>query len=273
MIMHSQVLVIYPPDADLKDVMYPYQEVDKYDKDKMTDDRCDFILTVEEEAIPDLLVKIKEYIEDSVKKDLEILQYRTSHSYEETKEKYGYNALRHTWDIYKYSYRELKNIDEIINLPFDDPRQIQLIQDNGYSIIDKPADLYIKGVGYGYFINPYQMWDYYQQVKERGFPKEFLLDAAGNQYVQMYLRDLDVTKTILNIKELSMVWEYIIFCEKDPKNSRVYTNDDVRFGEDYNKHCLVDNIFNIESLEDVLMKLSKKYCDGDYIVTALDFHW
>lgn len=271
--MHSQVLVIYPPDVDLKDVMYPYQEVDKYSKDKMMDDRCEFILTVKEEDIPDLLVKIKEYLENSVKKDLEILQYRTSHSYEETKEKYGYNALRHTWDIYKYYYRELKEIDKVMNLPFDDPRQIQLIQDNGYSIIDESTDLYIKGVGYGYFINPYQMWDYYQPVRDRGFPKEFLLDVDGNQYVQMSLRDLDVSKTILNIKELTYVWEYIIFCEKDPKDSRVYTNDNIRFGHDYNNHCLVDNIFNIESLEDALRKLSETYGGEDYIVTALDFHW
>ena len=53
--MHNQVLVIYPSDVELDDIMYWYQEIDKTQDDKMNDERCQFLLTFKEEEIPKIL--------------------------------------------------------------------------------------------------------------------------------------------------------------------------------------------------------------------------
>lgn len=272
--MHSQVLVIYPPDVDLKDVMYPYQEVDKYQKDKMTDDRCEFFLGVEEKDIPSLLDEIHEYHIMRRRKCLEEIQYRSEHTYRETMEKYGKNALKHSWDVYKIYCNDLKEYEMVKDLPYDDPRQIKFILDNAWQVNEEDyLDIFIKGKGYGTFHNPYELWDYFQLTKDRGFHKEFLIGNDDRMYAQIALKDLDVSKTVENIHELSHVWEHVIFCEKDAGDSSLYSIDDIRLDKKWNRHCLIKNMIGVESLEDVLLKIAEKYGDGDYIVTALDFHW
>ena len=145
--MHNQVLVIYPKDVDLKDIMYWYQEVDKTQKDKINDERCQFFLTIPEDDIPSLLTDIKEYLESNLSKYYEILEYRSCHSLEETKKEYNMNHLKYAFDLYKDYYDDLKEYEKIKDLPYDDPSQIRFILDNGYMPTDKLIEFYIKGKG------------------------------------------------------------------------------------------------------------------------------
>ncbi len=268
--MHNQVLVISPQDVELEDVMYPYQEIDKWPHEKLNDDRCQWILIVPENEIPELLNKIEEDIKKDINQYLEVLKYRSTHSYEDWKEKYG-RYTRDPLNSYVYYRNKLKEFNEIKDLPMDNPEQITFIKEYGGYVIDEygSPEIYIKGVGYGFFHNPYQIWDYYALVNERRFPRDvnFLITKEGYAFNQLSLDELDISKTVKNIKEYTRVWEYIIFCEKDPKDSRLYTIDDIRFSDEWNKHCLV------EDLEEVLKNLAYKYKNRNYIVTALDYHW
>lgn len=267
--MHNQVLVIYPENIELEDVMCPYQEVDKYPKDKISDDRCQWILTVPEKEVPELLNKIEEDIKKDISQYLEVLKYRLNHTYADWKEKYqGYT--RDPLNSYTYYCDKLKEFQSIKDLPVDNPEQIKFIKEYGGYVLDEGGtDIYIKGVGYGWFHNPYQIWDYYTIVNERIFPRDvnFLITTGGYAFNQIPLDDLDISKTVENIKEYTRVWEYIIFCENDPKDSRLYTIDDICFNYDWNNHCLVDN------LEEVLKNIKGIYSNRNYIVTALDYHW
>ena len=267
--MHTQVLVIYPKDVDLKDIMYWYQEVDKTQKDKINDERCQFFLTVPEDDIPSLLTDIKEYLESNLSKYYEILEYRSCHSLEETIKEYNMNHLKYAFDLYKGYYDDLKEYEKIKDLPYDDPSQIRFIIDNGYMATDKLIEFYIKGKGYGTWQNPYEIWDYYRVVDERRFPNgtNFLVDINDGKHNHMPLGRLDVKATVENIHSLTRVWEYIIFCEETPSQSELYTIDNIRFDEEWNEHCRVDN------LEKVLSELVEQYGYGNYDIIALDYHW
>lgn len=267
--VHQQVLVIYPKDVKLEDVMYPYQEIDKFKSEKLGDNRCQFFKSFGEEEIPNILNKIEKYIKKNVDYYLEIVQYRAKHSYSETYLKYDY-PLDKVFDYYVYYTKKLNYFNEIKDLEYDNPKLIQFILDYCWYATDKRCDIYIKDIGYGHFTNPYQIWDYWTVVDERVFAKgtNFLISKYkrddGNQ---MPLEDIDVKKTVQNIKNLTVGFEYLIFCKDEPLKSEIYTTDDVRFNYDWNKHC------RIKDIESKLIEIQNKYSDKGYIVTALDFHW
>lgn len=267
--MHTQVLVIFPKDVELDDIMYWYQEIDKVPGERMADERCQWHLMVEEKEIPTLLIKIKEGMEQKRDENLEKIIYRSKHSCEEYKKHYERDFHDGTFDYYKMLCDHLNEYENVKDLPIDHPKQIEFIIDySWYGDVDY-MDMYIKGEGYGHFDNPYQMWDYWRVVNERRFPSHtmFLVSKTGKKKNKMIFNDMDIKETIKNIETLTRVWEYVIFCEKDPKNTKVYTTDKIRFGNPWNEHCLVEN------LEDVVTELQDVIISDDYIVTALDFHW
>lgn len=266
--LHNQVLVIHPQNIELEDVMYPYQEIDKYPHEKIDDGRCQWFLTVPEDEIPSLETEIEKYLMDRQKNYLEVLQYRTEHSYEKWKEKYG-AYTRNPLNSYIHYTDKLNEFNEIKKLPIDNPQKIAFLKEYGGWATDKDTEIYIKGKGFGFFRNPYQIWDYYDVVNDHRFPSHvnFLIATDGTGYNKLLLDVLDIPKTVENIHELTRVWEYIIFCEENPSDSRIYATCDIRFGHEWNKHCLVDN------LPDVLKNIQEKCYGGDYMITALDFHW
>ena len=268
--MHNQVLVIYPKDVDLDTVMYPYQELDMTQDEKMNDERARFFLTVREDEIPAILEKIKEHSENRKNEMLERIQYRSQHSLKETLEKYGKNTMSHAFTVYKSYCDDLAKYDEIKKLPFDDPRQIRFILDNRYLATDKWIDIYIKGQGYGTFHNPWELWDYWKIVDEFRFPRGtcFLVDEAGNKSNTVPLGKLAIDDTVENIRELTYVWEHIILHSKDSRMSQIFSTNKIHFDEDWNESCLVDD------LTGVLSQIKDMYGDDDdYQVAALDFHW
>lgn len=267
--MHSQVLVIYPEDVSLEDIMYWYQEVDKTQQGRMADERCQFSLEVKEEEIPLILLKIKERLEKKLNEFQEYVKYRSKHTLKEFQEKYGRPFKDWYFGYYTETIEDLNEYELIKDLPIDDPRQIKFMKDECYWATDKITDIYINGRGYGYYDNPYGMWDYYNIIDEHRFPRgtKFLVNKAGGKDNTMDLNSLDVDKTISNIKEYTRVWEHIIFCEKTPDDSRLYTLDDIRFNEEWNKDCLITD------LEEKLRELTMKYNKGNYIITAIDTHW
>jgi hypothetical protein len=231
--MHYQIIVVYPADVELDDVMYNYAEVDKDTNGRIKDERCQFILQVKEKDIPNLLKEIKEYFEKKKNEYLEMLQYRSKSTVEEFKQKYG-----NIFDFYKLyieSCDTLIEYCEVKDLPFTDPRQIRFIKEWGDYAADKWTEIYIPGVGYGFFDNPYELCDYYRVLK--------------------------VSNEINYVGEM-----FVIFCEKDPMDSRIYTTDDIRFNKEYNKHCRVDN------LEDKVSEISGKIMWLPYLVAVLDIH-
>lgn len=267
--MHGQVLVIYPKDVDLETVMYPYQEIDKTISERIKDERCQFILEVEEKQIPLLLAEIKAYEDKHVQKNLEILQYRAEHTVKETQEKYGENVLSYVFDVYKDHCINQKRYETIKDLPYDDPEQIKFILERSYYANDKLIDIYIKGKGYGTYHNPYELWDFWNIVNKRRFNEDsyFLVDKLMNGSNNLPLHSLDVELTISNIKALTRVWETIILHTVDGE-SKIYTTNTTRFDERWNQHCVVDNI------EKVLHELYNTYKEeDDYQIVALDFHW
>ena len=270
--MHNQVLVIYPKEnVELEDIMYWYQEVDKTQKQKMVDERCQFLLEIPEEEIPSVLDKIKEKLEKDLLEYGEMIQYRSKHSLKEFEEKYNREFKEYIPDIYVEDYNNLKEYWEIKDLPINHPRQIRLIKEEAYIATDKLAEVYIPGRGYGYFDNPYGVWDYYRVVNEHRFPSDvhFLIGKTGREDNQMSLKELDVQKTVDNIHEYTRVWEDIIFCEKEADDTLLYTLDDIRFKEkNGNEHC------RVEDLPEVLSEIKEKYGGTDeYTVIALDYHW
>lgn len=265
--MHNQVLIIYPENVDIEDIMYYYQEIDKTIDEKIADARCQFCLTLKEEDIPKHLDKIKKHLEYEINEKLEILQYRTNHTVKEVQDKYYFGTF--TFSSYTYYIDELKRYEKVKDLPLDNPELISFIKDKSYDIDNLGYDIYIKGIGYGTFDNPYSLWDYYTIVNERRFHSDvrFLIASDDVRYNRLMLDVLDVPNTISHIKQLTEVWNHIIFCEKDPADSKLYTIDDIRFDKGCNKHCIVDN------LADVLLGIQKDYFGQGYMITALDFHW
>ena len=273
--MHAQVLVIMPEDVKLEDVMYPFQEIDKTQAEKMTDDRCDFFLAVAEDEVPELLEDIRTHLEEYINKCLEELQYRSEHTYEEFREKYGNCGLKHTFGAYKIYCDDMREYEKVKGLPVDHIDQIKFIKDNGFNVTDKWIDIYIKGKGYGTFHNPRELWDYYTIVNEHRFPKNvfFLVDTHGNKHNKLLLSELDIDKTVDNISELTRVWEHIIFCEKEPKDAMLLTVDDIRFDKPWNEYFRV-NLFNKDiTLKDTLYEIAEKCKGSRYQVTAIDTHW
>lgn len=263
--MHSQVLIIHPENMKIDDIMYPYQEIDKDIHGKMGDERCQFFLTVPEQEIPKLLIQMKAHMEKMKGAYLEMIQYRTNHTVEEFKEKYGgwYDCFK----FYTMYCDDLSGYDKIKDLPWDNPEQISFIINLAGFAVGKWTDIYIKGMGYGTFHNPYELFDYYQEIPYIFGPGvHFLISKTGGRSNQMKLSELDIDETVININEWTMVWENIIFCPDDSADSKLYTTNDTRFSKKCNKHCLVDN------LRDKLIEISNAP-DKNYVVTALDFHW
>lgn len=268
--MHTQILVIYPEQVLLDDIMYWYQEIDKYPNEKMADERCQFILEIPEKEIPDTLEKIRETLDESRVKYLDMIQYRSNHSIKQFEEKYNTRYHPELFEWYTMKCDALEEYHQIKDLPITDPRQIKWIKHQsmwGDGI--REAEIYIEGKGYGFFDNPYGIWDYYDIVNDHRFPSDvhFLVSKNGTKDNTMRLNDLHVNKTVDNIHNFSRVWEHIIFCEKDPADTRIYTIDDIRFDHEWNKHCLVDD------LKKQLHTLSEDYPYDEYIVTAIDTHW
>ncbi|MBQ6220091.1 MAG: hypothetical protein IJH63_10145 [Methanobrevibacter sp.] len=266
--MHSQCLVIHPRGMELADLLYYFQEVDKTQEEKISDDRCNFYLTIPEEKIPTLLDNIRDDLEKDGDEYLEVLNYRSFHTYDETREEYGSSA-RICLELYKYKIDCLKEYVVVKDLPCDDPRQIQFIKTHAYSATEEISEVYIKGRGYGTFRNPYELWDYYTVINEHRFPKHtmFLVDVEGFKSNRMGLDELDVPATVGNINELTCVWEHIIFCKDKSDESVLFTTDEISFKYPWNKHCLVND------LEQVLKNIQKEFKGNDeYIVKALDFH-
>ena len=266
--MHDLLLVIYPENVQLDDVMYPYQEIDKTMQGKINDERCQFFLTVEEKEIPSILNKIKEHAEKEKELYLEMLQYRSEHTLQETKEKYG-GWYSNVYDLYITYCNELMEYEKIKDLPVDDPQQIEFIKQTGYWATHKYMDIYLPGKGYGTFCNPYELFDYYQFVPERVPGAAVLVNKNGGRTNQMRFNELDIDETVISINEVTTRWEYLIFCPGVPHDSKLYTVEDCKFGGKYLEHdscCLVDN------LRSKLIEISNAP-DKNYVVTALDFHW
>ena len=267
--VHSQVLVIRPKNSDLEEVMYPYQEVDKTQSEKLADDRCQFILEVPEKGIPGLVESIGESLEKKVKDSLEEIQFRAIFSCAEYEKKFNSKVPDYLLSMYINRLKSLQEYEYVKDLDCNNPRQIKFIKENGWYCTDKSTELYIPGIGYGFFDNPYQMWDFYTIIDEHRFPRgtKFLVGSTVGEDNEMDLDSLSIPDTLENIYSLTRFWRYIIFCEDNPKDSKVYTTDDIRFGDSWNKHCLV------KDLPRVLIDLQEKNYGKDYLVTALDFHW
>ena len=269
--MHSQVLVIYPKDVELDDVMYPYQEIDKDVNEKMYDRRCQFFLRIKEEDVTSHLNIIKEYFEKKKYNYLKMIQYLSEHSPEEFERKYGSNN-RDCYEFYKYYCDWLNLYENIKDLRMDNPKQIQFIKEFSDLATPLSVNIYIKGKGYGMFFNPYQLWDYYQDVSGRFGPgKHFLISTGGDSSNMMNLNELDVNNTVDNINKFTYVWEHIIFCESNPLNSRIYTIDDIRFSKEWNEHCLVDDLK--EKIIEIMDLLNNEQLTSKYIISAIDIHW
>ena len=268
--MHSQAIVIYPYNVKLEDVMYYYQEADKYQYEEVADERCEFVLELPENEIPQLLTDIKEYIIKHKDIYLEILQYRADHSVEQTKRKFELNDLSHVFRRYILFTDELSEYKKVKDLPVDHPKQIKFILEHHLDVMDDFLGFYIKGKGYGDFYNPYEIFDYYTMVDEMRFSQglTFLVRENGRKSNSIYLNELDVEATIKNIEEVAFNWSTIIFCEKTPKNSRIYSTDNFRFSKDINNHCLVENLEDI--LHSIRIDTSHSYI---YKVEVLDFHY
>ena len=267
--VHSQLLVIRPKSSNLEEVMYPYQEVDKTHSERLADDRCQFLLQVSEEEIPVFIKDMGLILEERVNGYLELIQYRSNHSCIEFEKKYGESCDGFMLNRYLYNVEILSEYEKIKDLPTDNPEQIKFLKKWMGFVMDKESELYIPGVGYGYFDNPYQMWDFYTIIDEHLFPRgtKFLVGNTGREDNEMDLDSLNMEDTLENIYNLTRFWRYIIFCEDNPMDSKVYTTDDIRFGDSWNRHCLV------KDLARVLIDLQEKNYGKGYIVNALDFHW
>ena len=259
--MHSQILVIYPNNVELKNVMYPYQQIDKDIQGKLNDERCQFFLQVKEEDIPNILKEIEEYYIKEAEIQLEKMQYRAKHTIEQVKEKYGY--IGDFYSLYKIYMDYLNEYKKIKNLRFDDKRQISYIK-NTYDSVKSEGwvDIYIKGVGYGMLRNPYELWDYYQDASKRLIEK-LLVNYNGEKSNKMAFSDLNIKATLNNIEKLTDVWEHIIFCPDDPNNSRLFTKFDK-----YPNNCKVTN-----GLEGTLKELFNQFKNENYIISAVDIHY
>ena len=265
--MHNQALVIYKENADLNDVMYPYQEIDKTIDEKLHDNRCRFIQIIPEKEIGLALNSIKRHLQKDKDKCLEMLQYRAEHSADEFNEKYG--KYNNCFSLYKHYCDKLEEYEQVKDLPNDDPKQIRFILDRYGWSHDDWIELYIKSKGYGHLDNPYNLWDFYHIVNEYRFPKttDFLVSQAGGTDNVMGLDDLDVDWTVENIENLTRVWYYIIFCKDDPSDSVVYTTDTI------SRKSMEDKFFKVEGFREILKYIKEQHAGENYVVSAIDFHY
>ena len=222
---------------------------------------------IPEKDIGIALEEIKNWMQRRKDEFLEILQYRAEHSYEEFKEKYGYNSA---YSTYKHYCDCLEEYEQVKDLPNDNPRQIRFILDySGLYNTGRYADIYIKGKGYGEFDNPYFLYDFYSRVDRHRFPQgtNFLINRLGERSNYMELDKLDVDMTVENIGNLTQVWEYVIFCEDNPMYGSVYTTDSIR----HSSHT--DRFMQIPNLKEALDNIKNYYSSEDYVVEAIDFHY
>ena len=245
--MHGQLLLIKPKTVPVHDVMYWYDECINASIDFMkNDERFIFHPVFKEEDAPVILDEIKEGLEAS-------------------KKKYPENPV-----YYKEICDDLKKYEKVKDYPIENKRLQDFLIDHSWRC-NKGCDYYLKDKGFGMYINPYTLYDYYTVVDERRFPQgtNFLINNLNEGSNELPLKDLNIPDTLRNIYRLTRVWEQIIFCEKDPKNSKLYTTNNIRFNEEYNDDCLVDD------LEVTLKRIQENYKDSNmnYNVTALDFHW
>ena len=269
--MHGQVLLIKPETINVQDVMYWYDECINASLDFMkNDERFIFYTVFKEEDAPVILDGIKEGLEAIKNKYHSKIEYYSNHMPEEYREYYNEDYNPNYTVYYKETCDDLKEYANVKDYPIEDKRLQDFIIDNSW-VCNKDCDYYIKNNGFGMFINPYTLYDYYAVVDEIRFPRgtNFLISNNGVGSNEVYLSDLNIPDTLRNIYSLTRVWEQIIFCEKDPKDSRLYTTNSIRFSDEYNRECLVDD------LEVELKRIQENYKDSNmnYTVTALDFHW
>ena len=267
--MHTQALIIHKKDVELDDVMHPYQEIDKYLNDRIIDERCTFRLIIPEEEIESALKRIREHFQKRKQENLEILQYRSTHTFKECTDKYD-KITNNLFPYYKYCCKTLMEYERVKDMECSNPEQIRFIKDL-YDWVDggEYVDLYVEGVGYGQLDNPYSLWDFWTIVNEHRFPTyaDFLVsqdDGTGNV---MSLDDLDVDKTVEKIEGWTYVWEYVFFCKDDAYDSIVYTTDTCL------NSSMSDRFQRVHSLKKVLKDIQKQYTGEGYIVSAIDFHF
>lgn len=264
--MHSQALVIHKKDVELEDVMYPYSIVDKDVDGRINDSRCRFFQVVPEKDISKALDHIGNKLQEYKNEYLEMLQYRAEHSYDEYKEKYG---LRDCYSMYKHYCDCLEEYEQVKDLPNDNPKQIRFILDRYGWCNEDWVHLYIKGKGYGDFDNPYDLYDFYSRVDRHRFAEgtNFLINRLGKRSNYMELDKLDVDMTVENIRNLTQVWEYVIFCENNPLYSKIYTTDSIR------RSSYTDRFIRIPHLNEILNEIKEQHIGEDYVVEAIDFHY
>lgn len=267
--MHYGLLVIKPTDVDLEKIMYNFEEIDKNEGGRMADERCRFIKQIDENEIPTFLTAIRDKFQKDKKEYLKLIQYRANHTQEQYKEKYGRPFGEHTMYLYKKCVDGLNEYETVKDLPFDDVRQIKFIKRHGLWVKWKNHDVnpetYIKGIGYGYFNNPYSIFDYYRVATEEWY--KHLTTEEGKDTNTCLLNELDVTATLDKLFE-DDYYPYIIFCKDTPADASLFTVGDWRFNEiRSNAECLV------EDTGEVLKQIKSQFGDDcKYEVKVLDIH-
>lgn len=267
--MHYRILVIKPVDTDLEKIMYNFEEIDKDLGGRMADERCRFIKQISENEIPAFLTAIRDKFQNDKKEYLKLIQYRANHTQEEYKEKYGRPFGEHTMHLYKRCIDGLNEYETIKYFPSDDVRQIKFIKEHGFWVKlnnhDVNPETYIKGIGYGYFDNPYAIFDYYRVATEEWY--KHLTTEAGKDTNTCLLTDLDVTATLDKLCE-DDYYPYIIFCKDTPADASLFTVEGWGFSETRgNAECLVDDTG--ETLKQVKSHFGD---DSKYEVKVLDIH-
>ena len=268
--MHYGLMVIKPVEIELEDLMWKFAEVDKSQTQRMDDKRCIFINDIPESEVPGILEKIQEYYSKKQKECQEQLVYRASHTLEESGNKYDIDYyFEGIYNMNITSYNVLQEYERVKNMALDNPELIHFIKEYGY-VVKKDdyghyifPEIYIKGVGYGHFDNPYGIMDYYIIMEDTS-----LKTINGDDVNNVLLNQLDVEGTLGKLNK-DDYYPYIIFCENEVEDARLFNKGhDYHFNEhNGNAECLV------ESTHDVLRDLYSKYKDDNqYEVMVLDIH-
>lgn len=182
---------------------------------------------------------------DVKEKYLERLQYRATHTLNEYNDRYDHspNNLLSTYVRY---CEYLKEYEVVKDLSLPDVRLINFIKDYSY-YCGRSVSIYIEGVGFGYFDNPYYFYDYYTVLDDYYMGDElgFLIKQSGSDCNYCKLNELDIDKTLSKFDDC---YEYIVFCEDKAEDSKVYTVDSYSFDEStglvYNTDDSLRSIYN-----------------------------
>lgn len=265
--MHFKIIIIKPKDVELEDIMYYFQELDMTQRDMMEDKRAVFNNQVPDPLVPVLIERIYEYYTNKKEQYLQEIQYRATHSLAEYEEKYG-RCWGGMLDYYILCCNVLDEYEKVKDLSCNDKELITFIKKKADSCGLGDIEylnllVYIKGIGFGHFDNPYGIWDFYTELddyfEDAGFGG-FLSVQNGRDCNYCYLWNLDVKKTLSKFKD---PYEHIIFCKDEPKNSILYS----MAGYLRDKDSLVDNT------DDVLRDIYEEHKDNEkYVVQVVDIH-